>query len=48
MIRPDEITFWVLDDIVKCLNKYDYREIKLSENKPIFDSDRHILSVQGL
>ena len=33
MIRPNEITFLVLDDIEKWLSKYDYEEIELSENK---------------
>ena len=33
MTRPNEITLLVLDDIYRCLKKYDYKEIKLSENK---------------
>lgn len=33
MIRPNEITCLVFDDIYKWLNKYDYEEIELSENK---------------
>ena len=33
MIRPNEITFLVLDVIEKWLSKYDNEEIELSENK---------------
>ena len=33
MIRPNEITYLVFDDIYKWLSKYDYEEIELSENK---------------
>jgi hypothetical protein len=33
MIRPNEITYLVLDDIDKWLSKYEYEEIELSENK---------------
>jgi len=32
-IRPYEITLLVLYEIDKCLNKYDYEEIEISENK---------------
>jgi hypothetical protein len=32
MIRPNEITLLVLDDIDKWLSKYDYEEIELLEN----------------
>jgi hypothetical protein len=33
MIRPNEITCVVLDDIYYWLNNYDYEEIELSEDK---------------
>jgi hypothetical protein len=32
MIRPDEITYLVFDDIYNKLSKYKYEEIELSEN----------------
>lgn len=33
MIRPNEITFLIIDNIEKWLNKYDYEEIELMEEK---------------
>ena len=33
MIRPNEITYLMLDDIDKWLRKYDYEGIELSENR---------------
>ena len=33
MIRPNEITYLVFDDIDKWLSKYDYEEIEISEDK---------------
>ena len=33
MIRPNEITLLVLDDIGRWLSRYDYEEIEVSENK---------------
>lgn len=36
MIRPNEITYLVFDDIYKWLSKYDYEEIEILENNLFF------------
>lgn len=36
MIRPNEITYFVFDDIYKCLSKNGYEEIEIAEDKIYF------------
>jgi len=36
MIRPNEVTYFVFDDIDKCLSKNGYEEIEIAEDKIYF------------